>query len=568
MRRLACSLTALWIASTSLAACAMDEDDGDEDLGDIGTGKADSFGIVDKAITIDGGHQKTLSFTATASFRIAITQPATAAADRQMLATSLIEPDASKQALPDDPEPTLVFDHDVATGKFKLTIKNTGDKTANLVVNVRPMNGFGDLPNPNAAVFPDATWQPPGLSAWPNTYVIFNNPGCGKTCTQTDQNAMASRSVMIKLLVAAIHEVKDGGIVRVSNYNISSSAPVKPLVDALLWAMQTKHATVKIVMDDAQNVATSETTALANAGADVRFLNGLHYASSGSSPSVGIMHSKIVAVDDQIVFTGSNNFSGTGIITNEENSVVLRATTNATRIASFLCDIDKMHDIGVAAGQPQKADADRKDALLALDQCNGTDVWFPPTGITAGGDSITFQNVLKAVAGAHRSISIAPDMMANPMLVYAIIDRAKQAKAAGDTFTVRLVLDASPEAIGNPAFGDCLAVSGATHGYDMQVKYWHGNPDIYQLMHHKFMIIDEEDPANATLYNGSANYSSRAMSYSFENVTRYRGEAYREIVDAFTARFATMFSAAQDKAGLASIDHVTAPACPLSTSSL
>jgi hypothetical protein len=52
----------------------------------------------------------------------------------------------------------------------------------------------------------------------------------------------------------------------------------------------------------------------------------------------------------------------------------------------------------------------------------------------------------------------------------------------------------------------------------MQVRYWRGNPDIFQLDHHKFMLIDEDDPTGATLFNGSANYSSRAMQYSFENV--------------------------------------------------
>jgi hypothetical protein len=168
-------------------------------------------------------------------------------------------------------------------------------------------------------------------------------------------------------------------------------------------------------------------------------------------------------------------------------------------------------------------------------------VWFPPTGMTANGASITFDHVTDAINNAKRSISIAPDMMANPALVYAIIARAKQAKAAGDTFSVKLVLDASEEALGNPAFGDCLEVSAQKHGLDMQVRYWRGNPDIFQLEHHKFMLIDEDDPTGATLYNGSANYSSRAMQYSLENV-----------------------GAAQAKADLA----VAAPSCPLGASSL
>ena len=103
----------------------------------------------------------------------------------------------------------------------------------------------------------------------------------------------------------------------------------------------------------------------------MRFLNGTSYTTSTGTATVGIMHSKIVAVDDAIVFTGSNNFSGTGLITNEENSVVLRGPSNADRIASFVCDIDTMFEAGVEPGQPQKTDDARKAAVAKLDQCNG-----------------------------------------------------------------------------------------------------------------------------------------------------------------------------------------------------
>jgi phosphatidylserine/phosphatidylglycerophosphate/cardiolipin synthase-like enzyme len=331
--------------------------------------------------------------------------------------------------------------------------------------------------------------------------------------------------------------------------------------------MQERHATVRIVMDQGQNTADSKTTWLSQNGADVRFLNGLTYMNSFGT-SVGIMHSKIVAVDDQVVFTGSNNFSSTGFIVNEENSVVLRAPANATRIGSFICDIDTMFQIGVPAGQPQLSDDARKDGILALDQCNGTDVWFPPTGFMANGSSITYTNVSKAIYGAKRSVSIAPDMMAHPGLVSALIYRAKKAKAAGQPFTIKLVLDASEEALGNPAFGDCLEVAAKQYGLpDISVRYWRGTPDVFQLMHHKFMLIDENDPTGATLYNGSANYSAKALKYSFENVTRYQSSQFRPVVDAFTARFARMFADGQDKAAL-SASGVTAPTCPLDVSTL
>jgi len=558
MRRL--RLAYLFAASVLVSACGI-ADEGDEDLGDLGDGKSDSFGVVDREFSVTAGHSRRFTFTTNAAFRIAVTQPETDAGDRGELTLSLKKPDASRVTTEPATEPTLLIEEG-ASGTFTLTIKNVSERSVDGLLNVRPLGGFGDLPNPNAPTAPELSWQPPALDLWPASYVIFNNTGCGHDCTSADQQALAPRSVMIKMLVAAIHSVKQGGIVRVSNFNISSSQSAKPVVDALRFAMTERGATVRIVMDEAQNNATSMTTQLGQAGAEVRFLNGLTFTNS-AGPAVGIMHSKIVAVDDQVVLTGSNNFSSTGLITNEENSVVLRAPENADRIRSFVCDIDSMFAIGVPAGQAQKTDAERRDAILALDACNGPDVWFPPTGTLATGTSITQTNVLRAISGATRSIALAPDMMAHPTIVSAIISRAKKLKAEGKPFSVRLVLDASQEALGNPAFGECLADAAAELGLDIQIRYWPGTPEIFQLMHHKFMIIDGEDPANATLLNGSANYSSKAMKNSFENVTRYSIAQYRGVVEAFTARFDQMFAEGKTKARLASEDHITAPACVL-----
>lgn len=544
-------------------------DDGDEDLGDIGDGKSDSFGIVDKQAYVNAGKTRSFTFTANAAFRLSITQPTTDDASRPTLDVSITNPDSTQTDVPSGKEPSAVHDpHDSGgTGTFTLTIKNTGTKRASLVLNVRPLGGFGELPNPNAAVFPDASWTPPALASWPSTYVIFNNPGCAHgACTGNDVTAMQPRSVMIKMLVAAIHEVKPNGTIRVSNFNISGSASAKPVVDALLWAISDRHATVKIVMDQGQNVATSRTTQLASEGAQVRFLDGIHYTNSVGD-AVGIMHSKIVVVDDQVVFTGSNNFSSTGFIVNEENSVVLRAPGYSSRIAAFSCDVDKMFDIGVAPGQPQKTDAERHDAILALDQCNTDDVWFPPTGFVATGGSFAYSAVTKGIFDSKKSLEFAPDMFAHPALVSAVISRAKKAKAAGQPYSVKLVLDASDEALGNPAFGDCLAVGAQKYGLDIQVHYWRGTPEIYQLMHHKFMLVDQDDPANAQIFNGSANYSAKALKYSFENVTRYKGTEFREIVDSFSARFAKMFAESKDKDGMAAEGHPV-PACPLAASDI
>ena len=565
--RLPC-LVALALASTSLvSACVTEDEAADEDLGDLGDGKSDSFGVVDKPLTIAAGKSKRVTFSATAAFRVTVTQPDTDAAARPPITLSLKQPDGERAAAEPAAEPALVID-DGGDGAFSLTIKNTGTTSAKVVLNVRPLGGFGDLPNPNAAQFPEAAWQPPAVATWPASYVIFNNTGCSHDCTKDDATALAPRSVMIKMLVAGIHAVKQGGTIRVSNFNISGSSSVKPVADALLWAMQERGATVKIVMDDGQNVTTSRTTQFASQGAQVRFLNGMTYTTSTGTATVGIMHSKIVAIDDALVFTGSNNFSSTGFVTNEENSVVLRAPENADRIRSFVCDIDTMFEAGVEAGQPQLADDARKAAVAKLDACNGPDTWFPPSGVISTGSSITYSNVVKGIAAAKRSVAIAPDMMAHPGLIGALISRAKKAKAANQPFSIKLVLDASEEALGNPAFGDCLEVAAQQYGLDVQVRYWPGTAEIYQLMHHKFMVIDGDDPASATVFNGSANYSAKALKWSFENVTRYPGAQYRAVVEAFTTRFAKLFADGKDKARLAAEDHLTAPACPLDINSL
>ena len=116
-------------------------------------------------------------------------------------------------------------------------------------------------------------------------------------------------------------------------------------------------------------------------------------------------------------------------------------------------------------------------------------------------------------------------------------------------------------------FHERLAVAAQKHGLDLQVRYWRGTPEIFQLMHHKFMIVDQDDPSSVAVYNGSANYSAKALKWSFENVTRYRGTELRQVVDAFTARFTKLFADAKDKDGMAAEGHPV-PSCPLDTNSL
>lgn len=425
------------------------------------------------------------------------------------------------------------------------------------------------LPDPNASEAPPADWLPPPIAEWPGAYVIFNNTGCGFGCTKDDQAALKSRSVMMKMIVAAIHNVREDGMIRVSNFNISSSSGVTPVADALLWAISVRKAEVRIAMDSAQNTPDSRSTKLAEKGASVRFVQGMTYKGYQDGQEVdkvGIEHSKMVIVDDQVLLTGSNNFSSSGFITNEENSLVLTSAAHADRIQAFTCDFEAMFAAGTKPGEQPIADDDptRHEALLGIDKCNTENTWFPPSGAAAtdGKRSYTYDAVRNAIANARASIDLAPDMLAHPGLVDSILRRVRKAKEAEEPFRVRLALDGSSEALGNPAFAECFSQPAADEGLDIQIHYWPGNEEIFQLLHHKFMLIDAGTP-DAALYNGSANYSSKALKWSFENVARYQGQDFAGVVDAFAARFESIFAAAKTKEQLQEENGIEAPGCPL-----
>jgi phosphatidylserine/phosphatidylglycerophosphate/cardiolipin synthase-like enzyme len=420
------------------------------------------------------------------------------------------------------------------------------------------------LPDPNAGEPPPADWLPPPVEEWPDAYVVFNNTGCGRACGKADQEALKSRSVMVKMIVAAIHSVKEGGTIRVANFNISSSSGVTPVADALLFAIRERGATVEIAMDSGQDVAESRSSQLAQGGAQVRFSRGLEFESSfDGSQQFGILHSKMVIVDDQVMFTGSNNFSSSGFITNEENSVVLRAPAHEDRIAAFTCDFDAMFAAGSPPGVGPLSDDDpaRRAAIASLDDCLTDETWFPPASLVTSGKSVTFGVLFAGIMAATESIDVAPDMLAHPGLVAALLDRARDAASAGESFRVRVALDASPEALGNPAFGQCLDDAAAAENLPIEVRYWQGNEEIFQLLHHKMMVVDAATDA-PVLFNGSANYSTKALKFSFENVARYRGEAFAELDQHFANRFERIF-AESETAGELAAGGTVIPGCPI-----
>ena len=83
----------------------------------------------------------------------------------------------------------------------------------------------------------------------------------------------------------------------------------------------------------------------------------------------------------------------------------------------------------------------------------------------------------------------------------------------------------------------------------------------------KFMVVDAGTD-DAVLWNGSANYSSKALKFSFENVARYTAADHGDVVEAFEARFDKIWAQARTKKQLAADDDIEVPACPMELSEL
>jgi phosphatidylserine/phosphatidylglycerophosphate/cardiolipin synthase-like enzyme len=281
------------------------------------------------------------------------------------------------------------------------------------------------------------------------------------------------------------------------------------------------------------------------------------------------MHSKMVVVDDKVVLSGSNNFSSAGVVTNEENSVVLHGTSQKPRIKAYSCQFDRMFEVGVEPAEAQRPDRDpvRVKAVKAIDACETEDQLFPPAGLLTDKTSHAFDALEASIDGAGATVDVAPDILAHPGIVKALARRAREAKEAGAKVRVRLVLDASEDTLRLPAFGECVSALAERDGTDLQVRYWHGNGDIFQMLHHKFMVVDAGTD-DAVLWNGSANYSAKALKFSFENVARYAAADHGDVVDAFAVRFDKIWAQARTKKQLAADDHLEVPACPMELSEL
>ena len=246
------------------------------------------------------------------------------------------------------------------------------------------------------------------------------------------------------------------------------------IVDALV-AAHGRGVTVRVVGDDeaATGDYSSSYQALTNAGITV----------ITDTSSSKIQHNKFLVIDGEVVWTGSTNFTDTGLTLNANNGIVITDTTLA---GVYTAEFEEMW-----AGNFHEAKADNTLHVLDYD---GTflESYFSPT------DLVAFE-VWDELADADETIHFAMFFWTDDLLTDRVVERL------GEGVEVYGVWDQLGAA--NPSSADeALTAAGG------QIKI----EDFAGKVHHKFAVIDVEG-SDPTVILGSYNWTDSGAYDNDEN---------------------------------------------------
>ena len=182
--------------------------------------------------------------------------------------------------------------------------------------------------------------------------------------------------------------------------------------------------------------------------------------------SSGIMHQKVLVLDNETVFLGSTNFTSQSLKMHD-NLVIGFASQ---KIAQFL----------------QEKTPHSNGYLSAMVGGQEVEIWLLPD---PKGRALT--DLKRKIRNASRSLKVALFTLTHPVLLQELIE----AKNKGVDVTV--VLDM------HSALGASAKAVDVLQKAKVQVLFSQG----VQLMHHKFVYIDEK-----TLVTGSANWTKAAFA--------------------------------------------------------
>ncbi len=291
--------------------------------------------------------------------------------------------------------------------------------------------------------------------------VYFNERAITATEITTD------RTPMEKVLLSLINGAETS--LDVAVYGLNRRSVVSALANA-----HSRGVEVRVVGDD--EAATGEYRdsyrALGNAGITVI-----------TDTSGYIQHNKFVVVDGEVTWTGSTNWTDTGLTLNANNSIMVTDTTLA---GVYTAEFEEMWS-GTFQG-------DKVDNTPHLFDYDGTRVenFFSPTDLTAF-------DVWDEIAHADESVHFAMFFWTDPVLTQQVVERL------GLGIEVYGVWDQLGAANSSSA-DERLMDAGA----QIRVEDFPGK------VHHKFAVIDVEG-SDPTVILGSYNWTDSGAYDNDEN---------------------------------------------------
>jgi len=245
------------------------------------------------------------------------------------------------------------------------------------------------------------------------------------------------------------------------------------IVDSLISA-HNRGVTVRVVGDDDAVAGTYAASYQALTGAGITVTNDTRSS---------IQHNKFMVFDSQIVWTGSTNFTDTGLTLNANNSIVVTSTLLAD---TYTAEFNEM-----ASGTFH---SDKGDNTSHLFDYNGTQVesYFSPT------DGVALE-VREELAQADSTLHFAMFFWTDDLLTDRVVERLD---AGVHVYGVWDQLGAAN------AYSDDETLSAA--GAQIRVEDFAGK------VHHKFAVIDAygSDPV---VILGSYNWTNSGANENDEN---------------------------------------------------
>ncbi len=292
--------------------------------------------------------------------------------------------------------------------------------------------------------------------------VYFNLLAPAATVTTTAQTPMETALLSLVNNASSTIDIALYGLNRLS------------IVNALI-AAHNRGVTVRVVGDDdaAANEYSSFYQMLTDAGITIVTDSSLSQ----------IQHNKFLVVDGTVVWTGSTNFTDTGVTLNANNSIVVTDTTLAN---VYTTEFEEMW-----AGNFHSAKIDNTAHLFNY---NGTLVesYFSPT------DVVAFE-VWDELAQADETIHFAMFFWTDPLLTDRVIEKL------GDGVDIYGMFDQLGEANGSSG-DEAMCAAGAQIGIE----------NFTGKLHDKFAVIDVNGP-DPTVILGSYNWTASGAYANDEN---------------------------------------------------